>query len=90
MYQLAMWQKSNRGLIVPAPLGRACALDMLVILCILSFFVVLRRYVENGWGASKWVGGGDRNAESHCCGLMQLCVYLKGYLLRLLLKVDTY
>ena len=34
-----------------------------VICCIMSFFGVLRRYVENGAGASKWVGRDDRSTS---------------------------
>ena len=30
----------------------------------MSIFGVLRRYVENGAGASKWVGRNDRNYKS--------------------------
>ena len=40
-----------------------------VICCIMSFFGVLRRYVENGAGASKWVGRDDRIYKSIPCGL---------------------
>ena len=49
-----------------------CALSKNVneICCIMNFFGVLRRYVENGAGASKWVGRDDRNYKSIPCGLM--------------------
>ena len=43
----------------------------------MSIFGVLRRYVENGEGASKWVGRDDRNYKSIFGGLRECFRKLK-------------